>query len=466
MGRHLLTEMIDQKFRVISKEYSTRTAISDGRITLTYGEVLTASDHAAHQLSRAGLKENEPVVVRVSNIASDIPAFLAVWQAGGVVVPIHRSMPLAAFAGLTARLGNRFILDKDVQAVSSTPPIERTLLKGAGTIIFTSGSTGEPKGVVLSRERASAKLEMIQAMTGWRAGENALIGLQLTFSFGQWATWLTLLSGGCVHLRGRFDAAEFQSLLEIGNVQRFPAVPTMLRHLLELGGPQSFNGQIMAGGEPLTAALGRDIKAAYPAAGLGDIYGLTETGTSDFFVQAAEYDLLAGTIGRPGDGVDWRINQHNQELEIRSPWQMLGYLDAPDLTLNSMRDGWFRTGDLAAEEPSGAVRLIGREKDMIHRSGNKISPLEVEAIFLRHEAVMAALVVGVQDPNRGEAIHLAIVQNPENQTTTDVLRDWAADYLERFKLPDVIHFLDELPSGSTGKADRGVLRRMIASGLN
>jgi len=461
-----LAETIDQKFRVISKEHSARTAISDGRTTLSYGEVLIASDHAAHQLSRVGLKENEPVVVRVSNIASDISAFLAVWQAGGVVVPIHRSMPPAAFATLTARLGNRFILDKDIQAASSTPPVERTLLKEAGTIIFTSGSTGEPKGVVLSRERASTKLGMIQEMTHWSAGENALVGLQLTFSFGQWATWLTLLNGGCVHLRGRFDATEFQSLLETGDVQRFPVVPTMLRHLLELGGPQSFNGQVMAGGEPLTAALGRDIRAAYPAAGLGDIYGLTETGTSDFFVQAADYELLAGTIGRPGDGVDWRINQLNQELEIRSPWQMLGYLDAPDLTLNSMRDGWFRTGDLAAEEPSGAIRLIGRAKDMIHRSGNKISPLEIEAVFLRHEAVKEALVVGVQDPNRGEAIHLAIVQHPEKQTTTDVLRDWAANYLERFKLPDAIHFLDELPSGSTGKADRGVLRRLIASDPN
>ena len=445
---------------------AARDAVSDGHTTLTYGEILAAADRAARRLSQAGLKDSEPVVVPVSNIAADIPAFLAVWRAGGVVVPIHRAAPRAAVSALTTRLGSRFTLEKDVDTISLDPPPPRALLIGAGTIIFTSGSTGEPKGVVLSSARAAAKLAMIQTMTGWRAGEDALIGLQLTFSFGQWATWLTLLNGGCAHLRARFDAAEVQGLLQAGAVQRFPAVPTMLRHLLELGGVASFKGQIMAGGEPLPAGLGHRVRAAYPAAGLGDIYGLTETGTSDFFVQPADYDRCAGTIGRPGDGVDWRIDPQNQELEIRSPWCMLGYLDAPDLTAAAMRDGWFRTGDLAAEERSGAVRLIGRANDLILRSGNKISPLEIEAVFSRHESVAAALATGVKDPARGEVVHLAIVQRSGRQTAPEALKAWAADYLERFKLPDAIHLVDELPSGSTGKADRRALRHLIESGLN
>jgi len=458
-----LSETIEQRFRGSAKMHTARDAVSDGRTTLTYGEILTAADRGAHQLSQAGLKDNEPVVVPVSNIAADIAAFLAVWRAGGVVVPVHRAAPKAVVEALTSRLGNRFALDNDVETISPDPPPRRPLLDGAGTIIFTSGSTGEPKGVVLSSARAAAKLAMIQTMTGWRAGENALIGLQLTFSFGQWATWLTLLNGGCVHLRGRFDAAEIRALLQAGAVQRFPAVPTMLRHLVELGGVASFEGQIMAGGEPLAAGLGHRVRAAYPAAGLGDIYGLTETGTSDFFVQPADYDRFAGTIGRAGDGIKWRIDADTQELKIHSPWRMLGYLDAPDLTNAAMRDDWFHTGDLATEEPSGAVRLIGRANDVIHRSGNKISPLEVEAVFMRHDSVAAALATGVDDAARGEAVHLAIVQRPGHQATPKALRAWAGDYLERFKLPDAIHLVDELPSGSTGKADRRALRRLIES---
>ncbi len=461
-----MSETIEQQFRATAKSHAARDAVSDGHTTLTYGEILAAADRGAHGLSQVGLKDSEPVVVPVSNIAADIAAFLAVWRAGGVVVPVHRAAPIATVDALTARLGNRFALDNDVDTLSPDPPPRRALLTEAGTIIFTSGSTGEPKGVVLSSALAAAKLAMIQTMTGWRAGENALIGLQLTFSFGQWATWLTLLNGGCVHLRGRFDAAEVQALLQAGNVQRFPAVPTMLRHLLELGGIASFKGQIMAGGEPLAAGLGHRVRAAYPAAGLGDIYGLTETGTSDFFVQPADYDRFAGTIGRAGDGIEWRIDPRHQELQIRSPWGMLGYLDAPDLTGRAMRDGWFRTGDLAAEGSSGAVRLIGRAKDVIIRSGNKISPLEVETVFMRHDSVAAALATGIEDPARGEAVHLAIVQRPGHETAPDALRAWAGDYLERFKLPDAIHLVDELPSGVTGKADRRALRRLIESGLD
>ena len=81
----------------------------------------------------------------------------------------------------------------------------------------------------------------------------------------------------------------------------------MLRHLLQLGSMPYFKGQIMSGGEPLPAALGQQILKAYPQADLGDIYGLTETGTSDFFVRSLEYNLLAVTIGRSGTEVEWRL---------------------------------------------------------------------------------------------------------------------------------------------------------------
>ena len=456
-----MSESIEQQFRATAKLNPARDAVSDGHTTLTYGEILAEVERGAYGLLQAKLTDGEPVVVPVSNLATDISAFLAVWRAGGIVVPVHRAIPKTPFDALTTRLGNRFILDRRIKIISRSLPSRRAKLTGAGTIIFTSGSTGEPKGVVLSSTRAAAKLAMIQTMTDWRSGENALISLQLTFSFGQWATWLTLLNGGCVHLRGRFDAAECRALLQTGNVHRFPAVPTMVRHLLELGDNSTFKGHIMLGGEPLLAGLGHRVRAAYPDAVLSDIYGLTETGTSDFFVRPADYDQFAGTIGQVGNGIDWRIEPQSQELIINSPWRMLQYLDAPDLTAAAMHDGWFRTGDLAEEAPSGTVRLIGRKNDLINRSGNKISPLEVEAVFMCHPSVAAAMAIGIEEPTRGEAIHLAIVLRPGHQTAPATLKAWAADYLERFKLPDTIHLVDELPSGSTGKADRRALRHLI-----
>ena len=132
-----MTETIEQLFRATAKRHAVRDAVSDGHATSTYGEILAAADRGAHRLSQAGLKDNEPVVVPVSNIAADIAAFLAVWRAGGVVVPMHRATPRAAIGALTARLGGRFALDDDVATLSRDPPPRRPLLSGAGTIGLT-----------------------------------------------------------------------------------------------------------------------------------------------------------------------------------------------------------------------------------------------------------------------------------------------------------------------------------------
>jgi long-chain acyl-CoA synthetase len=430
-------------------------AVDDGAQALTHGDLNKAADRGAQALSAAGMAQGEPVIVPVSGRAADVAAFLAVWRAGGCAVPIHRTTPAAVAEGLRARLGARLSME-DAPTRIADGPARR--LDGAGTVIFTSGSTGAPKGVMLSGARAADKLAMIGAQTGWKEGERSVIALQLTFSFGQWATWLTLVRGGRVDLRGRFDPAEILALTVTAT--RLPAAPTMLRRLAEAGGAP-FDGVIMAGGEPLLAALGARVRAAFPSAGLGDIYGLTETGTSDFFVAPEDYGALAGTIGRAGRGIDWRLGDGG-ELQIRSPWGMLGYLDAPELTEEARPDGWFRTGDLAAED-GGAVRLIGRAKDLVIRSGNKVSPLEVEGVFLSHPDVSAALAAGAPDADRGEALHLAVVARAGATLDPAALRDWAAERLERWKLPDAVHVMDELPSGATGKADRGALRRLLGA---
>ncbi|MFT7183581.1 MAG: long-chain acyl-CoA synthetase [Planctomycetota bacterium] len=448
--------MADTIEALVRRAAATRpdaVAVDDGTVALSYGDLVAAADRGALALRAAGMQDGEPVVVPVSGRAADLAAFLSVWRAGGAAAPVHRTTPSSVAEGLRARLGARLSMEDAPARIADCAPRQ---LDGAGTVMFTSGSTGVPKGVLLSAARAADKLAMIGAMTNWREGERAVIALQLTFSFGQWATWLTLARGGRVDLRGRFDVAEILALS--AGATRLPAAPTMLRRLAEAGGAP-FKGTIMAGGEPLPAALGARVRAAFPAAGLGDIYGLTETGTSDFFVQPDDYDQLAGTIGRAGQGIDWRLGEGG-ELQIRSPWGMLGYLDAPDLTEAAFADGWFRTGDLAAET-NGTVRLIGRAKDLVIRSGNKVAPLEVEAVFLSHPDIAAALVAGAPDPDRGEALHLAVVARVGTTLDPQALRDWAAERLERWKLPDHVHVMADLPTGATGKADRGALRALV-----
>lgn len=219
----------------------------------------------------------------------------------------------------------------------------------------------------------------------------------------------------------------------------------------------------MAGGEVLPAPVARQVAAAWPKARLWDIFGLTETGTCDFFAGPGEWPDAAGSIGRPGPGIEARIAADG-ELQIRTPYGMLGYLDQPELTEASFADGFFRTGDLAAERADGRVALIGRAKEVIIRAGNKISPLEVERIFLEHPDVAAALAAGASDTRTGEGIHLMVVPRPGAAPDAASLRSWAAERLERWKLPDRIHFGAALPTGATGKADRKALRAAVEKG--
>jgi len=450
-----MPETIETLVRRAAAANAARIAVDDGAAALTYAELDAAADRGARALAAEGLAASEPVLVPVSGRAADLVAFLAVQRAGGVAAPVHRTTPPAAAETLRARLGARFAMEAAPRRLADAAP--RALDPEAGAVIFTSGSTGAPKGVVLSAARAADKLAMIARMTDWGEGGTTAHALQLTFSFGQWASWLTLARGGTLHLRGRFDPAEFRAIA--ARADRLPAAPTVLRRLAETPGP-AVAARIMSGGEPLPAPLGARLRAAFPDAPLGDIYGLTETGTSDLFVPPEDYDALAGTLGRPGEGIEIRLSPEG-ELQIRSPWRMLHYLDAPVMTAEAMPDGWFRTGDLAETTPEGAYRLIGRLKDLVIRAGNKLAPLEIEVAFLAHPDVAAALAAGAPDPERGEALHLALVLRDGATTSPETLRAWAAERLERWKLPDTIRLMPDLPTGPTGKADRAALRRQL-----
>ena len=230
---------------------------------------------------------------------------------------------------------------------------------------------------------------------------------------------------------------------------------------------------ILTGGETLGAALGGSLRAALPQAGLYDLYGLTETGSCDFCLPPAEHADGAGSIGRPTEQVAFRLlgedgrpvpDGAQGELTIRTPFGMLGYLDDPALTAASFSDGYLRTGDLARLRPDGRVEIVGRLKDIIHRAGNKIAPAEIDALLSSHPDVAAALCAGVPDPRLGEAICAVVVPKANAALTSDALRRWAAERIERYKVPDAIYLRDALPVGSTGKVLRaGVAKLALAA---
>ncbi len=462
------------------RAYRDRPALDDGAEAFSYADLQAEAETLAGDLRAVGLLPHEPVAVAASNRARDVIAFLGVWIAGGVATPVHRNAVERSAAQTLGKIGARIVVNANpelaapaslqvaaaVQPLGRKPPPPRWLLEGAGFILFSSGTTGEPKAMVVGHRRFSAKLDQINGEIGFEDGTQSLLPLQLNFAFAQWVAQITLRQGGTVHLRQRFDPAGLLTDLANGGIDRAPFVPTMLRAMLaELGDARhAWAGHMMSGGEVLPAALVRRLRRAWPDARLWDVYGMTECGTGDFFVRPDDYEAAAGSIGRPGNGTEYRFTA-DSELAVRSRYHMLGYFDAPDLTAASYdTDGYFLTGDLARERADGFVELIGRAKELIVRGGNKISPLEVERLYLEHPDVGDALATGVSDERLGEAIHVLIVPQPGAAPAPNDLRAWAEGRIDGYKRPDAVHIGSTLPTGRTGKADRRALRELIERG--
>ena len=440
--------------------FANRRAIGD----LSYGEFLEEAHGVRRALADAGLAPNEPVHVRVSNQPPDLAAYLGVWLAGGVVVPVHRGSPEASIAHMAAKTRARFEWDGTLRHKGDAPP-PRTMLEGAALVVFTSGSSGMPKGAVLSHRAFAGKLAAIQSLLHFAEGERTLLVLNITFSFGIWVALLTLLNGGVLVTRERFSASRF--LADLGSMTRAAVVPTMMRSLildvpaaaLQCDAPAL--RQVLIGGETLGKGLGETLRALFAPAHLIDIYGLTETSTCDFFLMPSDVPRYAGCIGRPSPGVRYRIAGDDGELHISSPYLMTGYLDEP--ALEPIRDGWLATGDLARERDPGVVEIVGRKKEIIYRGGNKVAPLEIEFACSAHPKVAAALAVGRPDERLGQRIHVLVLPRDSSLTPAE-LRAFLADRLERYKQPDVLYFAKELPAGRTGKADRGRFAAMLERG--
>lgn len=206
-------------------------------------------------------------------------------------------------------------------------------------------------------------------------------------------------------------------------------------------------------------------------------YGLTETaGTATF--RDLNGEPKVGTVGpalpgftieiRDPDGTPLAADEVG-EIFLKGPTVMTGYWNRPEATASELVDGWLRTGDIGAMDADGDLRIIDRAKDLIIRGGYNVYPREVEEVLYTHPDIVEVAVIGVPDAHYGEEIAAVIALRPDAVLDTDSLRGWAKERLSAYKVPRIVHVVDALPKGATGKIlkraiDRDSLRELSSTG--
>ncbi|GAB6061512.1 class I adenylate-forming enzyme family protein [Deferrisoma palaeochoriense] len=324
-------------------------------------------------------------------------------------------------------------------------------------LLYTSGTTGRPKGALLPMRKGFFNALNAQEFLGLGPGDRMLVMLPLFHSGALFIQVVpALYAGASVALFPRFDAEAVVAALREGGVTHFLAVPTVLRRVVEAGGPECLSGlrACGVGGEPVPPELiGVCLEAGVE---VRQLYGQTETSIV-LWASAEDLRQRPGTLGRPVRHAEVALGRGG-EIRVRGPTVFLEYWGDPDLTREALRGGWFHTGDLARVDDAGYWHLAGRAKEMYISGGENVYPAEVEAVLRSHPAVADAAVVGVPDPVWGEAGRAFVELRPGASVTGEDLLAWCANRLARFKCPREIVFLDALPRTELGKIRKEALQ--------
>ena len=334
-------------------------------------------------------------------------------------------------------------------------------------VVFTSGTTGEPKGAVF-RERQLSAVARIDTGTDDPSSAPPVGPMLASTQFCHigFMTKLPWYLAGVarIHLLHRWRAADALRVVAEQRMESIGGVAAQIGLLLREPGFDDHDlsavRTIVVGGGPSPAALVREARTRFDAA-YSIRWSSTESGgcgTGTAF-DAPDEEALH-TVGRARRGVDVRTGGSG-ELELRSPAVMDGYRNDPTRTAEALTsDGWLRTGDLAEIDDTGLVRITGRATEMYIRGGYNVHPAEVEAVLLDHPQVAAVAVVPRPDEVLGE-IGVAVLVPSGAPPSLEQLREFASARLARYKLPEALHVVGDLPLTSMDKVDRGALRATV-----
>jgi acyl-CoA synthetase (AMP-forming)/AMP-acid ligase II len=335
-------------------------------------------------------------------------------------------------------------------------------------ILHTSGTTAKPKMVPLTH--GNLLRSALNIADTLRLGpDDVCLNLMPMFHIhGIVACLLApLVSGGRVVVPGPIEPEDFFRLLKERGATWYSAVPTRHAHLLEYmqANTGCAHGHGLRFVRSSSAALPmRMLEVLETAFGVPVIeaYGMTEAAHQMCSNPLPPAVRKPGSVGLPAGPQVRVVDSEGNELPRGETGEVVikgdnvtpGYLNLPEERQERFEGGWFRTGDLGHMDEDGYLFLLGRAKEIVNRGGEKVSPAEVDACLLAHEAVAEAVCFGVPHPSLGEDLAAAVVLQPGAVADEPSLRNDLFDRLSDFKIPSRILIVDSIPKSSIGKVQR------------
>lgn len=335
-------------------------------------------------------------------------------------------------------------------------------------IIYTSGTTGQAKGAELTHANIVMNVVTMNRMLDNKPAQDThVVALPLFHAFG--ATMQLLAGFSCAAtliLIPRFEEKQVISLMEKEKVTFFAGVPTMWLALLEALTPAVDTSRIarnlragVSGGASLPVDIINRLRTTL-GIDILEGYGLSEASTAVTFNQS-HLPPKPGSVGTPVWGIECKLINNDWsevtdddragEIAVRGHNIMKGYYKRAAATAEVIKDGWFRTGDLARRDADGYYHIADRTKDLIIRGGYNVYPREIEEVLVTHPEITLAAVIGIPHDSHGGEIKAFAIRASGSTITGPELIAWAKEQMAAYKYPRFIDFVETLPTTATGK---------------
>lgn len=515
-------ESLRSLLQTATETFKDRELLVYGDLRWTYSEFADEVNRMAHALTgELGVKSGERVAIAMRNYPEMPILIMAIVSVGAVVVPLNAwwSGEELAFAVRDSEV--RFVFSDRDRYQSLEPHAEKLAITQVAVhdargpvnyqglltqskdtswphapiqpdddfaVLYSSGSSGRPKGVLLTHRG------VISSVHSWTMGKDVAALMDPAGAAAKSDTPAFLITTPLFHvtalhsvfLQGvaqgaklvmmyKWNPEEAAKIIDQEQITRFVGVPTQSADLIDAAKNNSASlsslETVGAGGAKRPASQVRELDKQFPSAAPAAGWGMTETNSLGILITGPEYVANPEAAGRMTPPLqEMRIvNAKGEEvatgdvgeLTVRSPSNMRGYLNLPEETRATLKDGWLYTGDLARMDDTGLFYIVDRKKSIIIRGGENISCLEVEGALHEHPAVAEVCVFPVPDQRLGEIVGAAIYLRDGATAEQDEILAFLKTTLASYKVPEKLWFWqDPLPRGGTGKLDRKVLQRL------